>query len=285
MLAKHEKRTNDNDTVWCARWLNLKNIYHWHSETELIYCEYGTATVYIEEKVIKIVAEEAVFVREGTVHKIESAHDSVLITILIDKSIMRDITSLSPASPKLSHSPKIPEYYNTVKSEQRSKDLFSQQLISAETIKLLAEILRKEKLSEPVSNDIETKYTLYKAILEYIQVNLDHIDFKSTCHKFSYSPSHFSHLISNLTGMSFTKYLTILRIERAVSLLNEYPSMTITEIAHNCGFSTIRNFNRAFKEMTGYAPSKLPSKYKYPISFKEHAASCDPTHSISILLE
>ena len=37
--------------------------------------------------------------------------------------------------------------------------------------------------------------------------------------------------------------------------------MTVTEVPIQSGFNTIRNFNRIFREYTGYTPKELPDNY------------------------
>lgn len=68
------------------------------------------------------------------------------------------------------------------------------------------------------------------------------------------SDMYFGCLFKQETGMSFRKFLTSIRMNRAEDmLLNcEYK---ITEVAYACGFSDVFYFSRLFKEYFGYAPS------------------------------
>ena len=53
-----------------------------------------------------------------------------------------------------------------------------------------------------------------------------------------------------------------------------------------CGFNTIRNFNRVFKELTGYTPRTLPKDYRFIRSLKEYKDNgFDPTLHGSEILE
>lgn len=76
------------------------------------------------------------------------------------------------------------------------------------------------------------------------------------------SDMYFGTLFKQETGMSFRKFLTMIRINRAEDMLysGEYK---INEIADACGFSDVFYFSRLFKEHRGYAPSAaLKSKKK-----------------------
>ena len=81
-----------------------------------------------------------------------------------------------------------------------------------------------------------------------------------------------------MSGMTFTKYLNIIRIEKAVTLLLE-SQLSVTEVAQNTGFGTIRSFNRVFKELTGYTPKSLPDDYKFIKIGTAESGGFDPTLS------
>lgn len=84
--------------------------------------------------------------------------------------------------------------------------------------------------------------------------------------------------------MTFSQYLNRVKVEEAVRLLRENKGLPVTEIAFRCGFNTIRNFNRIFKEVTGCTPRSLPKtyvpdeKFIYSVSgdFRPHLAGNDP---------
>ena len=68
-----------------------------------------------------------------------------------------------------------------------------------------------------------------------------------------YTPNYFSRLFHSLTGRSYTDFLNTLRINHAVMLLRS-TQMSVTEIAFGCGFASLSNFYRVFREQTGEVP-------------------------------
>lgn len=70
------------------------------------------------------------------------------------------------------------------------------------------------------------------------------------------SNMYFGNLFKQETGMSFHKFLTSIRLNRAEDMLysGEYK---INEIADACGFSDVFYFSRLFKESRGFAPSNV----------------------------
>ena len=93
---------------------------------------------------------------------------------------------------------------------------------------------------------------------------------------------HFSKMVRNLFGMTFTKYLNIIKISGALQMLKQ-GNMSISEIADSCGFNTIRNFNRVFKAFTGYSPTDIPIDYNYLYSL-HIGYGLDPTLNCTVIL-
>lgn len=69
------------------------------------------------------------------------------------------------------------------------------------------------------------------------------------------SASYFSEKFREITGLNFVTYVMRTRIEKARNLLHN-PNMRITEIAFEVGFQSLSQFNRAFKAVTGKAPTE-----------------------------
>jgi len=69
-----------------------------------------------------------------------------------------------------------------------------------------------------------------------------------------YSPIHFSRMFRAATGQTPHNYVLHLRVARARELLNE-PSVSLTEIALECGFSSHSHMTRVFHQFVGMTPS------------------------------
>ncbi len=64
------------------------------------------------------------------------------------------------------------------------------------------------------------------------------------------SPAYLSELFKKQTGMSFIDYKTIVRIENAKKLLTA-PSVTISEVSSQVGYTDPKYFSKLFKKITG----------------------------------
>jgi AraC-like DNA-binding protein len=67
------------------------------------------------------------------------------------------------------------------------------------------------------------------------------------------SGSHFSHLIREKTGRTFTEWMVRYRVDRAKTLLRR-TDKSLIQIALECGFGDQSYFNRVFKRHTGVTP-------------------------------
>lgn len=75
----------------------------------------------------------------------------------------------------------------------------------------------------------------------------------NTCNVSKY---HLSRKFSSYTGMSFPEYVNALRIGYSLTQLRN-TNKSITEIAFDSGFESLRTFHRSFRLAKGISPSKI----------------------------
>ena len=68
------------------------------------------------------------------------------------------------------------------------------------------------------------------------------------------SAHYFCKMFKKATGMTFTEYLTRIRVEKAKNLLLN-PNRRVSEVAYDVGFESLSQFNRSFKRITGKTPT------------------------------
>ncbi len=67
------------------------------------------------------------------------------------------------------------------------------------------------------------------------------------------TPQSFCRLFKKRTGKNFVEYLNEVRVAAACKYLLD-TDWSISEIAYNCGYKTVSNFNKLFKSITGTSP-------------------------------
>ncbi len=91
-------------------------------------------------------------------------------------------------------------------------------------------------------------------ILEYCEKNFrNDITAGQMARELHLGKTYISRLFGKKLRMSFRSYINSLRLAEAVKLL-EQSDMSMTEIASESGFETIRTFNRCFKNRLGMTP-------------------------------
>lgn len=76
----------------------------------------------------------------------------------------------------------------------------------------------------------------------------------SVAERVGFSKFHFERVFKENMCMTFYQYVTNVRISHSKTLLAD-PSLSITDIAVSCGFSSSSSFSRTFRQETGNTPS------------------------------
>ncbi|MBI3875634.1 MAG: AraC family transcriptional regulator [Verrucomicrobia bacterium] len=103
-------------------------------------------------------------------------------------------------------------------------------------------------------------------VTDYIQAHLaDAIDRDAVAREAHLSAGAFSRFFKLRTGKTLPEYVNELRVGRACRLLVE-EELKVTDVALECGFRNLANFNRRFRAIT-----KLPPR-EYRRQFRQNAA-------------
>ena len=75
------------------------------------------------------------------------------------------------------------------------------------------------------------------------------------------SEAHFARSFKEAFGVPPHRYLLTRRIERATALLRD-TNLDITDIAFQCGWSSLGTFGRTFRDVTGESPGELRARVR-----------------------
>lgn len=94
-------------------------------------------------------------------------------------------------------------------------------------------------------------------VTDYVKNNLtaDDLSQRAMAEMAGISKEYFSRIFKNVAGMNYSKWLNMIRLEKATELLS-HDSMSLTEVAMSSGFQSIPSFNRVFHEEKGMAPGE-----------------------------
>ncbi len=282
MLGIYEKRHfSDGEKVWFGRYRNLTNLLHWHFECELIRIVEGRAKIKIGEAYFEANKDDCFFCSGGEVHYIIGEPDVQVEIAIFDEGLINDITDKYILySPKLPKEIPVKENLRVIKKELEAKGRFYGEVIENLSRGLIIDIFRNCKIVKR-----EEKLSFQQNLITKINSEFSFITFDEAVKYSGYSPSHFSKMFKKLCGMNFSQYLNIIRVENAIMMLRSDKNENITTISTKSGFSTVRNFNRVFKQITGYSPLSLPNDFVIDTGlciFKTE--DFDPTDETSILI-
>lgn len=286
MLAKFEKRAYaGNEHVWVGKYRNLHNISHWHMEHELIACREGSAQVMLDDTMFNITQQQCIFCHSGCVHYISASPDSLLLVCLFNEKMYDPITSpFTLENPVFEDRYGILPKLSEIRHELQNQPIFFECRTEAMIGEILVDAFRGEPLRK-AQWQFSDVITRYKQLLNHIDLEYEHITYRNAVQFMNMSDAYFSRYFKRQAGMTFSQYLNVVRIEKAVQLLDSAPTMKITDVMLRCGFNTIRSFNRVFREVTGFTPTTLPPGYVLNTrSVPTIQGSFDPTLSDAELL-
>lgn len=120
-------------------------------------------------------------------------------------------------------------------------------------------------LSDATFNNVEFSYNsrrIGKAV-DYMNQNFQKsITLTEVARLANMTDVSFSRFFKARTGITFMDSLLEMRLGHASRLLID-TTQTISEVAYNCGFNNISNFNRLFKKKKGCTPKEFRENYSY----------------------
>ena len=286
MKAQFEKKLLPNAIhTYANKYKNLHNLPHWHIEYELIIALSGNASLMINNYFYEIREGDCAFISSEEIHHIKAAPDCILGIIKTDAEYIKKIIGNTHLlSPILKHNNSAKSYFDTIFSEVKSKKEFHDIASDIAVTNFILEIFRTEAKTLYTNSKKEASVK-YKDLIEMLASNYTHITFEDAAKYVNLNKAYFSRYFYRFAGITFTQYINTLKVSSAIEKILE-KKLNMTEISIECGFGTIRSFNRIFKEFTGYSPKKLPDDYIFIYNSNDKTSNAfDPTLNCTEILE
>lgn len=287
MQIKHEIRYyGKNEKVWVGKYRNSQNLSHWHYDCELIFAERGSFEIMCEKKLYLLNKGGTFFIDSGQLHYIRAqSADAILVTVFFTNDVKKPFSDGKIlADPLLSRDYGIQGLYSSLKRTLLEKPKLYQAESALQVAEYMIQVFRGEQ-TQPQTKPKQTTEK-FKTLLEMMSENYEFFTFESAADFMGMNQAYFSRFFHKMSGVPFSHYLNCIRVEKAVNLLHSSEKSQVTDIAISCGFSTIRNFNRVFKDITGYSPKNLPPDYVLDEAFSNAKSACgNPTLNECELIE
>lgn len=238
---------------------------HIHDAVEIVYATSGKANIYINGEKAVLNRGDIIIINRNAVHNIENADSSELIYMQIeiqeyfDSLVASDFTVYSFISQKLL----LPYLYLTGDNEFKSIFLSIQKEINEKKpyyelyvnslVRLIISFMYRNGMLDYADSETITRVKEFSAVTEYIENNyMQTITLDTLAQINGRSKFELCRKFKSATGRTLTDYVNYVRLCRAKALLKE--NMKITDIAYECGFSSVQYFNRTFKKYNGCSP-------------------------------
>lgn len=232
---------------------------HVHDYVEVIYVRSGTLCYSVNFTEYTLHAGDLIFAFPGQIHGHFASNDAENIALLFPKDLpIYDAVfcNMLPEDPVLRSAVDAETDGLLCAAAKMNSDrdqAYAKGITQGYISLILGRLLPLLSL-QPIESSTSS---VERRLIEYCSAHYkEPISLTSVADALGYSPTHLSHLFSEKFKIGFSQFISTMRIEDAKKMLRD--SMPITQIALDCGFGSMRNFNRVFKEVTG----KTPSEYR-----------------------
>lgn len=223
---------------------------HWHESLEIIYVVEGALEITTTSGNVILSSGEVGIIGGSSLHGTKSITKNLCHQCLHIKydflAKYLDFDKISSKIFKINDISKFLFYYKNVIEFLEKTDSVSKMKYHANILLLLTTIIEDENFSN--RNEVNNKVNdLIRRIIHYINLNYkENITLNSISKNFGYTPQNIALLFKKNMGKTVYNYLTEIRLENAVYLL-ENSNENIIEIALECGFPNEMAFINKFK--------------------------------------
>lgn len=92
---------------------------------------------------------------------------------------------------------------------------------------------------------------------EYVQKHIyEKIVIQDMSKAIGYNYSYLSDAFKKHAGITINEYICKVKIQKSIELL-KFENLSLTDVANKLNYSSVQSFNKVFKRVTGYSPSKF----------------------------
>lgn len=241
--------------------------FHWHRGLEIIFILSGTYHYYVNTEIIRAKKGDILTVNSGTIHTLTAASTGCwayvckfnlkLLSTMFQE--FKLITSYLPARQlqEKGVAGDLESIFHKIHHEMETKEHYYE-IISKSLLFEIWGILSRHFADDNsmIMNGFEL-FNKFHEGLKYINENyMQDIQLEDLSKVLNYSTYYTSKLFSQFTNMNLKKYINILRINKALELLTN-TDLSISEIAIQCGFNTIKSFNNNFRKILNKTPREI----------------------------
>lgn len=224
---------------------------HLHEYSEFLYCQEGHCTVIINGVTLPLPEKHLIWIPPNYIHQYDCPNAKVICAVFSNDLIplffykLKE-NRLNPIAVNVSNMAHFLDHFHKLSWDDCMR-------ISGYLNLIGDQILTHCDFDQ-------TRHTdgiLYQKVISYLSEHFkEDISLKKIAKIFGYNEKYLSHCLHELTGVHFSKLISMYRLEYAKKLLHSKRHSSIIDIAQESGFAAQNTFNRLFKESTGMTPSQ-----------------------------
>ncbi len=233
--------------------LNFKS--HLHQCFEIIIILSGDMQITVDGKQFYLGKGEALLIFPNQIHELKTNESEHIICIFSPKLVQAYATKLNNKIPINNKFTPNKYLVNTLENLSTTSN-------SAEKKGILYSLCGQfDKTAQYTEKSADSEKLLYK-IFSFVENEFSReCSLTKLAEMIGYDYSYLSRYFKKTIGISFNTYITQYRLSHACYLM-ENTSQPILQCALDSGFSSLRNFNRCFKEYLKITPTQYLKKIK-----------------------
>lgn len=222
---------------------------HMHQCFEFIYSRFGTMNVVIDGVEHPIDEGEAVLIFPNQIHSLTSTDNEHILCIFSPRLVedfYRKTSDKKPVSNKFRPTDEVIKCLEVLSDSSR--------FAKKGYLYLLSDCFHRDR--EYTDSGVPCDVKLLTRIFLFIEKHYaDSCSLADLADHLKYDYSYLSRYFKRLVGVSFNSYVNNYRLNRVCNLLST-TDKTVLDCAIECGFKSVRNFNRNFKSEFGMSPTE-----------------------------
>ncbi|WP_425060153.1 HTH-type transcriptional activator RhaS [Sporomusa carbonis] len=248
---------------------------HWHEQFQMLYFDQGEALIYCNSKPIQVRAGELVVINGSDLHYGENlCRQLVYYLIKVDLSFLlsnqADLCQTKYMAPLvqsqilfrnyIGQDDELLEQVRQLIGEYYRKEIGYELAVKSYIYRILVLLMRhygEQAIDETELGCQRKTLHLLRPVLEYMDRHYhEKVSLGQLAAMANMSRHYFCRLFRKITGKPPVEYMNCLRINQAVTLLQE-SDLNISEIAGAVGFNDSNYFSRLFKKYKHVSPSEM----------------------------
>lgn len=246
---------------------------HWHTEVELIYVLEGHFTLGINQVLYELHAGDIAMIGSGDIHYYSgSSEDARAVMVIFHPKIIgyergwkihnRFISPVMTAgSLQASEQETIQQAFLHAVAECQERSTGWEMFAASNVNTICATLTRASDNRASTPDEWSTlalrNTEIMQNALHFIEEKFNEdINLEATAQILNVSPFYLSKMFNKTVGMNFRSYINHLRMNKAHHMIVN-TDLSLSVIALECGFQSIRSFNRVFKALKGTSPSSF----------------------------